>query len=390
MELIKVKPLTKEYLEKIGFIWHTDSDGSSYIADELVVISDEEAKNYYDAGNELYDMYIEAGEYVIENELFFDIGIPFNLIEAVKLSWENEVHWHLYGRFDLAGGIDNKPIKLLEFNADTPTALFETAIIQWAILKYNNLDEAKQFNRVYEAIKENFQRLITLDKDVSDFAKRYTGWKILFSSIKGSIEDENTTKLLETAAKEAGFFTNFCYVDEVGFSEEGIFCAKEYYEFWFKLIPWESIAIEEPELALILTQILKNQKAIILNPAYTLMFQSKGMLPILWKLFPNHPLLLESSFEPLKDKAYIEKKVFGREGENITIYDKNSAVVAKKDGEYGSFKSIYQEFIELPKDSKGNYYQAGLFFAYESCGVGFRRGRVIIDNMSKFVGHIIK
>ncbi len=390
MELIKVKPLSPEYLEQIGFHWHTDSDGSDYVADELVVISEKEAEDFYNAGNELYDMYVEAGEYVIQKDLFFDIGIPFNLVDAIKLSWENEVHWHIYGRFDLAGGIDGKPIKLLEFNADTPTALFETAIIQWALLKYNNLDEAKQFNRVYEAIKENFQRLVMLDGDISQFARYYNGWKILFSSIKGSLEDENTTRLLQTAASEAGFVTNFCYADEVEFNEEGIFCKEEYYEFWFKLIPWEMIAVEEPELALILTDIIKNQKAIILNPAYTLMFQSKGMLPILWELFPNHPLLLEASFEPLKGKPYVEKKVFGREGENIAIYDENGRVIAKKDGEYGSFKSVYQEFVELVKDDKGRYYQAGLFYAYESCGVGFRRGEMIIDNLSKFVGHIIR
>ncbi len=42
----------------------------------------------------------------------------------VKQSWENDIHWHLYGRFDLAGGIDGKPIKLIEFNADTPNLSF--------------------------------------------------------------------------------------------------------------------------------------------------------------------------------------------------------------------------------------------------------------------------
>ena len=82
-------------------------------------------------------MYVEAAEHVIKNDLFHEIGIPFNLVEVIKESWENDVHWHLYGRFDLAGGLDGKPIKLLEFNADTPTALFETAIIQWAMLKQN-------------------------------------------------------------------------------------------------------------------------------------------------------------------------------------------------------------------------------------------------------------
>jgi len=45
--------------------------------------------------------------------------------------------------------------------------------------------------------------------------------------------------------------------------------------------------------------------------------------------------------------------------------------------------------VELPKDQQGRYYQAGLFFAYESCGLGYRRGSEIIDNMSKFVGHIV-
>ena len=29
MKLEKLKPLTDEYLESIGFVWHTDSDNSS-------------------------------------------------------------------------------------------------------------------------------------------------------------------------------------------------------------------------------------------------------------------------------------------------------------------------------------------------------------------------
>ncbi len=391
VELIKVKPLTDEYLESIGFYWHTDEDNSSYVADELVVVSDEEAEVYYEAANELYDMFVEAGDYVIENDLFHEINIPFNLVENIKLSWENDVHWHIYGRFDFAGGIDGKPIKLLEFNADTPTALFETAIIQWALLKYNGMDEERQFNSVYEAIRDNFKRLVTLSEDVSNFEELYEGWKILFSSIKGSIEDENTTRLLQSIASEAGFETEFAFVDEVEFSsEDGIFYNDRNFEFWFKLIPWENIAIEEGELALILTEIIKNQKAIILNPSYTLMFQSKAFMKILWDLFPNHPLLLETSFEPLEGKAYVEKKAFGREGENTVIYAPDGSIIEKKDGEYGNFKSIYQEYVELPVDSEGRSYQAGVFFAYEGCGLGYRRGGKILDNFSKFVGHVIR
>ena len=186
MKLQKLNPLSNDYLESIGFKWHTDEDNSAYISDEVVVISQDEANAYYDAANTLYDMYCEAGEYVIENNLFHELNIPFNLVQLIKASWENDVHWHLYGRFDLAGGIDNQPIKLIEFNADTPTSLFETAIIQWALLKFNNLDESSQFNSLYEALIDNFKRLVMLDNDIEQFHTHYKNlnWKVLFSSIK--------------------------------------------------------------------------------------------------------------------------------------------------------------------------------------------------------------
>ncbi len=392
MKLQKLKPLTNEYLESIGFVWHTDEDETSYISDEIVQISEEEANAYYEATNELYDMFCEAGDYVIENNLFHEINIPFNLVNLIKESWENDVHWHLYSRFDLAGGIDGKPIKLIEFNADTPTAVFETAIIQWAMLKANNLDEASQFNNLYDALKDNFKRIITMEDDIEKFEEYYKdlGWKILFSSISSSSEDINTTKLLQHIATEAGFNTDFEYIDKVQFNDEGIYKDDINFEFWFKLIPWENIAIDESELALILEDIITNKKAIIFNPAYTLMFQSKGFMKILWDLYPNHPLLLETSFEPLIGKKQVEKRCFGREGANVAIINSDNSLDMKTDGDYEGFKAIYQEYVELPTDENGNFYQAGVFYAYEACALGFRKGGKILNNMSKFVGHIIK
>ena len=388
MKLTPIKVPDNKFLEDIGFFWHTDPDKTPYVASEIVDVTPKEADAYYEAVNELYEMFAEAGEYVIENELFHELGIPFNLIDAVKMSWDNDIHWHLYGRFDLAGGIDGKPIKLIEFNADTPTALFETSILQWAMLKANNMEETHQFNSVYEAIRDNFKRLVMLEDDIEDFDRHYDGWKILFSSVKDNEEEESTVKLLQTIAKDAGFITEFAYMEDVEFDgQEGVFYKDVNYEYWFKLFPWEDIGIEESDLARLITQIMENQKAIFLNPAYTLMFQSKAFMKILWDLYPNHPLLLETDFEPLHGKAQVEKKIFGREGANTIIVDKNKKIIEERDGEYGEFPSIFQEFVEFPKDSKGDSYQAGVFFAYEGCGLGFRRGGLILDNYSKFVGH---
>ncbi len=391
VQLQQTEALDPDYLESLGFTWHTDSDETAYISDQVIVLTEEEAEAYSDAGNELYDMYIEAGEYVIDNNLFHEIGIPFNLVEQVKETWEDDVHWHLYGRFDLAGGIDGKPIKLLEFNADTPTAVFETAIVQWAILKQNDLEEESQFNTLYEALVDNFKRLVTLDESIEEFDERYDGWKFLFTSIKDNTEEENTVRLMQHIAEEAGYITEFAYIDEIEFGQEdGIVYQDETYELWFKLIPWEDIAFDEPDLAMQLGNIIHHQKAIIFNPAYTLMFQCKGILKILWDLYPNHPLLLESSFEPLKDQKQIVKPVFGREGESITILDEDGSILAKKEGDYANHKMVYQAYTQLPTDQTGASYQAGLFYVYESCALGFRKGGLILDNMSKFVGHIVR
>ena len=390
VRLQKLNPLDDNTLEELGFTWHTDEDGTKYVSDELVEISSDEAEAYYTATNEIYDMYVEAAEYVIENDLFFDLGIPFNLVDTIKKSWENDVHWHIYGRFDLAGGIDGKPIKLIEFNADTPTSLFETALLQWALLKHNNMDENKQFNNVYEAIKNNFKRLITLFDDTDNFNEKYDGWKILFSSIAGNNEEEATTKLLQQIATDAGFNTSFEYLENTHFDENGIYDADDNkYEYWFKLYPWEDIAHDEPELATTLSNIMNEQEAIILNPAYTLLFQSKGILKILSDLFPDSPYLLKTSFEPLQGIKQVEKAVFGREGANTKIINSDGSTVEETDGPYDNYKKVYQEYVDFPKDSNGAKYQAGVFFAYEACGMSFRKGSEIMDNMSKFVGHVI-
>ena len=77
-------------LQNAGWDWMLGENTSPYITDEMVIISEKEAENYYEAGNQLYEMFIEAAQYVIDNEQFTALGIPENLIELVKYSWEND------------------------------------------------------------------------------------------------------------------------------------------------------------------------------------------------------------------------------------------------------------------------------------------------------------
>ena len=384
----KVQAIPKTVLEDIGMTWHTDTDGSAYLVPELVDVSESEAQAFYDASNTLYDLFVEAAEHVINEKRYAELGIDPALIPLIEDSWDRD-DWHLYGRFDLASGLDGHPIKLIEFNADTPTSLYETAIMQWALLKANDMDESAQFNNIHEMLKDNFRRLIT--KDQSDFATSYKSEKFLFSSIAGLDEDERTVRYLQHVAHEAGLFTDFCFLDEAGFLEnQGVFNRdQQRADFWFKLFPWEDIASDEPELISIFQSFSQLNTTSIINPAYTLLFQSKGLLPILSELFPDSPYLLPASFKPLEGVAQVEKKLFGREGQNTRITDASGAVITETHGEYAHHPSIYQAYEELPVDNDGNAYQAGVFYAYEACGLGFRRGAKILDNMSKFVGHHI-
>ena len=394
---MKLKNLTispETSLRNIGWNWMLGEDTLPYITNEMVVVSEDEAENYFDAANELYEMYIAAAQHVIDNERYAELGIPENLIELIEDSWENDANWHIYGRFDLSGGIDGKPIKLIEFNADTATCIPETAIVQWASLKANGLDESKQFNTLYETFVEKFREL---HRQNPNFEKT-----LLISTMKDFPEDDTNMQVLGEAAKEAGFEVAFDYIENVEFSAtEGIFKQNSSngsfikYDFWFKLIPWEYIGWDEPELAQILTEISKNRKAVILNPAYTLLFQSKAILKVLWELYPNHPLLLETRSQSILGKTCVEKVLFGREGANVRIVSPSGTTETSTEGEYFEQNTVFQEYTEFLKDNAGNSraafrYQAGVFFAGEACGLGYRRGGKILDNKAQFCGHLIE
>lgn len=389
LKKLSIPPDTQ--LRNLGWDWMLGQDTLPYLTDEVVQVASAKADAYYEAANELFDMFVVAGQHVIDQNRFAELGIPANLIELIKLSWDDDRHIHLYGRFDLAD-IDypstGSQIKLIEFNADTATCLPETAVVQYAHLLANGLDESRQFNAVFETLTGQFEEILAHNPDLQP--------TLLLSAIRDNPEDDANVALLGEAAREAGFDIEFDFVDNVEFSvDEGIFWQNpkngqfEKLDFWFKLIPWESIAEDEPELLDILTEITKKRLAVILNPAYSLLFQSKYLLKILWELYPDHPLLLETDTTPLPGKQCVEKVLFGREGANIRLINADGTELHQTDGEYRAYPKVYQQYVDFPKDASGSSYQAGVFYAGEACGLGFRRGGLILDNGAGFAGHVI-
>ena len=81
------------------------------------------------AAAQLFEMCVAAGDHVVDNDLFDRMRIPPIARPQIRRTWETEPP-SIYGRFDLRYDGEGPP-KLLEFNADTPTGLVESAVTQW-------------------------------------------------------------------------------------------------------------------------------------------------------------------------------------------------------------------------------------------------------------------
>ena len=99
----------------------------------------------------------------------------------------------IYGRFDFAYGEDG--FKLLEYNADTPTALVETAV-QWHWVQDVYGEGGDQWNMVHELLVERWKELLP----------RLPGDRVYFlhTNAEHSGEDFMTVGYMVEAAREAG------------------------------------------------------------------------------------------------------------------------------------------------------------------------------------------
>jgi len=393
--LLDIGQLSARELKRKGLSWYAEGDNHDYIAPEVLRLNEAEMEHFRQDANRVYDIFVQAAQYVSQHQLWEEAGIPPNAIPLVQHSLQRELGNHLIGRFDYAGGLGSHPIKLLEFNGDTFSLLPESTHIQR--LQYEQLGrkqrkQSGQFNLVSQGLIRGFQQLL------SNYPNRSAS--LLISGL-GHEEDWLNLEVIENAARTAGFEDiQSVAIDQVIFSpEEGIFTEPREgqflkFDFWFKMAPWEFIAYEEPELMDILTSIVKNDLAIVLNPAYSMLFQSKGLLPFLKKVAPGHPSLLKASRQ--RDEVgryvYAAKPLYGRTGDNVQIFQGSKYPVAENGGDFGHLPMIYQELAEFEKDEDGDIYQPSVFWAGGSaCGFCLRRqDSLIVDDDAEFVGHILQ
>jgi glutathionylspermidine synthase len=325
-----------------------------------------------------------AGRIIADERLLRRLEIPEHAWTLIAESFKRRDP-SLYGRFDFS--YDGKgPARLLEYNADTPTALFEAAVFQWHWLEDQKAagllpGGADQFNSIHEKL---IARLGAI-KAATPKAKQ-----LHLACVDATAEDRGLIDYLADCAVQAGFATYELAMQEIGVSTRHAFVdlQDDPIDLMFKLYPWEWLFAEPfgRDKAMHTTQFIE--------PPWKAVLSNKGILPLLWQMAPGHPNLLETYFEddPAKSALagrFARKPLYSREGSNITLIDAGHTVDAA-DGPYAQGAHIVQALAPLP-NFDGNYPVIGSWIiGDDACGIGVREDTSpITKNTSRFIPHAI-
>ena len=359
-------------VEELGFTYHT-IDGDVYWDEagwyefSLAEIEEIEA-----ATNTLHEMCLQAVQVVLDDDRFDEFRIPPAFREWIRASWDNDEPT-VYGRFDLAYDGQSPP-KLLEYNADTPTALFEAAVVQWQWLEavHPHLD---QFNSLHEQLIDAWKYL------------REHGMKRLsFAATEGHEEDFGNITYLRDTAAQGGIVTDYLDVSAIGYDSKRrtfVGTGNVPLDCLFKLYPWEWMLGEE-----FATHLL-TAKTRWIEPPWKMLLSNKALLVLLWEMFPDCENLLPAAWEPLAGD-FVRKPILSREGSNIQLV-RRGQVLQETEGPYSEVAVVYQAFQPLANMGRGHAVLGSWIIGDTACGLGIREDEnPITHNTSRFVPHLIR
>jgi glutathionylspermidine synthase len=321
------------------------------------------------AATELHRLCLLAVEHVITRGELSRVGVFRPYHRSVVDSWRRREP-ALLGRIDLAYDGGSEP-KLLEYNADTPTSLLETAVVQWHWLEETR-PRWDQFNSTHERVIARWREILPAHACVH------------FICQTESVEDVAHVRYLLDTLMQAGYTGKVIDVSDVGVDrDQELFIDRSgcSIEHAFKLYPWDWLFTDRfgPDLW--------SRRTRFIEPAWRTVLNSKGLLAVLWELFPGHPNLLPAhlSPRPFSGAPYVSKPMQSREGANVRIVGVAGGGVTH--GPYGGPR-IYQAYAPLFK-SDGMHAVIGAWMVGDApAGMSVREDlSLIIGGRSQFVPH---
>lgn len=377
------RPDWKAKADAIGFVYHSTSDIQYWDESIAYAFSLSEIEGSIEtAAADCHAMCLDlVAEVVASDALMVRLAIPPAYHEFVATSWRREQP-SLYGRFDFAYD-GNGPPKLYEYNADTPTAVFEAATFQWLwleeMLSTGQLPPgADQYNQLFAQIRDRFAAIFP------------SGGFVHFTGDATATEDRQTLRFFEDLATQAGIEPKFVRIHDIGLNADGRFVDADGYEIQaaFKLYPWEMM-LREPYAPKLLTAGVR-----WIEPAWKSILSNKGILPLLWQRHPGHPNLLAAYFEddPAAGSigaSYVRKPLFSREGANVTVVAEGDEDPAVDHG-YGA-EGYVRQALHPPPNFDGRRPVIGAWIVGDQpSGIGVREDdTTVTQDTARFVPHFI-
>lgn len=331
---------------------------------------------------ELHQMCLEVVDRALKSESVMEqLAIPPLYWDAIAESWRNNDP-SLYGRMDFVW-TGKGPVKLLEYNADTPTSLYESAYFQWLWME----DARKQGLIPRGADQYNAIQ----DKLIARLGELNNGCPLYLCCCKDTGEDRGTVLYLEDCAQQAGLQTRFIYIEDIGLGVGGALTDLQdnVIQQAFKLYPLEWMMRDE------YGPLLRKRREQWIEPLWKSILSNKGLMPLLWRYFPEHPNLLPAWFDNEKPliktgEGYVKKPLFSREGGNITLYDGQQNVIDSAEGDYANEPVIFQAFQPLPRFGNSYTLIGSWVVDDEAVGMGIREDNTLITkDTSRFIPHYI-
>jgi glutathionylspermidine synthase len=357
-------------VESLGLHYHTLRGEPYWDETACYVLSRYEVDTIERATYALWEMCLALVQHVIDNRMFGLFGIPPEYEELIVRSWDDD--WPcIYGRFDLAyDGVG--PPKMLEFNADTPTALLEASVAQYQWLKETD-DRGDQFNTIDERLIEAWQA-----------AQAKQPGPYHFAAIESNVEDYLTVEYLRDAAMRAGLQTSYLDIEAIGWDtarRRFVDASNRPIQTIFKLYPWEWLVKDSYGAH------IPNSPTKWIEPPWKMILSCKSILPLLYQLNPDSPFLLPAWFERPEFGSYVRKPVLAREGANIQVVIDGQKTL-ETEGPYDTAMSVYQQLAPM-KEYDGKFPVIGSWVVHGwSCGIGIREDdQMVTQNTSRFVPH---
>jgi glutathionylspermidine synthase len=336
-----------------------------------------------DPAQEIEEMCFQVVDRAINDESVLNrLSIPEPFWDYIANSWNNGEK-NLIGRMDFSYEAGNAA-KLLEYNADTPTTLYESAVFQWEWLeqvKEQGLvpDNGDQLNDVHESIVEAFS-----DLKIGTLAH--------FACNQNLEDDRGTLEYIKECAQEAGIEGCSIGMEEIGLDHKNRLTDVDDHVITtlVKLYPWEWIMNED------FGQYIPSCGVKFIEPPWKSILSNKGLLPLLWGMFEGHPNLLPSYFadDPaaidfMNKGDYVGKPMLSRQGANIEIVQNGKTVCYTK-GPYADNSRIVQGFQPLP-NFEDNYPLVGCWVvASRAVGLCIREDNTLITGRdAQVIPHVI-